>query len=209
MTETFIETPEEPTSDFLQVIAAILLGIAATLTAFSAYNSALTDGEALQGYTEASQKLADSNFYYGQGNQVEAGDRALFVAYATATQDDKADLAEYLKTLMRPELVEAVDWWVDAKDAVTPFDEADDNPYENADYAEGQAQGEASKQTYEEAKAADERGDKFELATVFLALTLFFGGIATLFSRRSVRLTLLVVGTGTLAFGSSILLGAL
>ena len=128
MTETFIETPEEPTGDLLQVFAAILLGIAATLTAFSAYRSALSDGNALQGYTVASQKLADSNFFYGQGNQVEAGDRGLFVAYATASQEGNAELADYLVTLMRPELSDAVAWWNETDEAITPFDELDDNP---------------------------------------------------------------------------------
>lgn len=202
MTETFIETPEDPTTDLLQIVAAILLGIAATLTAFSAYRSALTDGNALQGYTVASQKLADSNFFYGQGNQVEAGDRALFVAYATASQEGNTDLADYLVTLMRPELSDAVDWWNATDEAVTPFDDLEGNPYVVGDYADGENLANESKDAYEEASAADEQGDKLELATVFLALTLFFGGIATLFRRRSVEVGLLAVAGLTLSAGA-------
>ncbi|GAA4121423.1 hypothetical protein GCM10022215_26400 [Nocardioides fonticola] len=209
MTETFIETPEDPTTDLLQIVAAILLGIAATLTAFSAYRSALTDGNALQGYTVASQKLADSNFFYGQGNQVEAGDRALFVAYATASQEGNTDLADYLVTLMRPELSDAVDWWNATDEAVTPFDDLEGNPYVVGDYADGENLANESKDAYKEAVSADNQGDKLELATVFLALTLFFGGIATLFTRRPVRAGLLALGTVTLIAGSVRLLTAL
>lgn len=209
MTETFIETPEEPTGDLLQVFAAILLGIAATLTAFSAYRSALSDGNALQGYTVASQKLADSNFFYGQGNQVEAGDRGLFVAYATASQEGNAELADYLVTLMRPELSDAVAWWNETDEAITPFDELDDNPYVVSDYSDGEALAQESKDAYAEASAADNQGDKLELATVFLALTLFFGGIATLFSRRSVSAGLLGLGAVTLVVGAARLATAL
>lgn len=203
MTETFIETPEDPSTDILQIFAAILLGLAATLTAFSAYRAALTDGDALKGYTVASQKLTDSNFFYGQGNQIEAGDRALFVAYASAAQEGNAELSDYLITLMRPELSDAVTWWQATDEAVTPFDDLEGNPYVVDDYAEGEALAEESKSAYEEAAAVDEQGDKFELATVFLALTLFFGGIATLFTRRPVRLGLLGIGAITLVVGGA------
>lgn len=209
MTETFIETPEEPTTDLLQIVAAVLLGIAATLTAFSAYRAALTDGNALQGYTIASQKLTDSNFFYGQGNQIEAGDRALFVEYASAAQQGNTELADYLVSLMRPELSDAVTWWQETDEAVTPFDDIEGNPYVVADYGDGEALAEESKAAYEEASAADEQGDKLELATVFLALTLFFGGIATLFTRRPVRAGLLALGAVTLVAGSARLLTAL
>ena len=42
----------------------------------------------------------------------------------------------------------------------------------------------------------------FDLATVFFALTLFFGGIATLFAGRHVTTSLLVLAVVALAFGS-------
>ena len=42
----------------------------------------------------------------------------------------------------------------------------------------------------------------FELATVFFALTLFFGGIATLFGKRAVTTGLLTVSLVTLALGT-------
>ncbi|GAA3533475.1 hypothetical protein [Nocardioides daeguensis] len=201
MTDTFVDTPAEP-GGRLQLLAAILLGLAATMTALSAYQAALLDGEALQGYSVSNSQLSDANYFYNQGNQTLASDQQLFVQYATATQQEDADLSEYLKTLMRPELSEAIDWWTSSEEAVTPFDEDAANPYVVNDFAEAEALDKKSKATFKEASAADDQGDQFELAAVLFALTLFFGGIATLFARRSVSLGLLGIATLALVTGA-------
>ena len=120
---------------------------------------------------------ATPNFFYNQGNQTLAQDQQIFIQYATATQENKVDLSEYLRTsLMRPELVEAVDWWIDDEDAVTPFDEDETNPYVIAEFAEAEAKQKEAEKLYDEGAEADEVGDQFELSTVLFALTLFFGG---------------------------------
>lgn len=186
----------------LSLVAAILLGIAATLTALAAYNAALKDGEALEGYTTSNAALSESNYWYAQGNQTYAGDQQLFVAYATAVQEGQVDLSDYLLTLMRPEMAAAVEWWLEDPDAVTPFDESETNPYVIAEFAEGEAEGVRSQEAFAEGRTADEVGDEFELATVLLALTLFFGGIATLFRRRAISVGLLVVATLTMLAGA-------
>lgn len=186
----------------LGILAAVLLGIAATLTAISAYNAALKDGEALEGYSTSNAALAESNYWYAQGNQTFAGDQALFVQYAVATRSD-AELSTYLyEDIMRPELQSAVDWWIATDDADTPFDEADDNPYAIAEFVNAEDEAARSEQAFEEAKTADEVGDEFELASVLLALTLFFAGIATLFRRRPVSVALLGIGLVTLVAGA-------
>ncbi|MCW2605742.1 MAG: hypothetical protein JWO60_435 [Frankiales bacterium] len=210
MTDAFVETPAEPATDWMQLFAAILLGLAATLTALSAYQAALKDGDALKGYTQSSRTLSDANAFYAQGGQTYALDQQLFVAYATANQTEDSDLAPYLLELMRPELKEAIDWWADEKnEATTPFVEAEGNPYTVADTEEAQALEEKAGEQFDVGAAADDVGDKFELATVFFALTLFFGGVATLFSRRAVSLALLVAGVVTLLVGSTSLFSAL
>ena len=208
MTEAFIETPAEPTEDRNQLLAAMILGAAAILTAFAAYNAALLDGEALQGYTESTRILSDANAFYAQGNQTSASDQQIFVAYATAQQEGNAELAEYLTTLMRPELVAAVEWWEATEEAVTPFDEDEANPYTLSDFEEAEALENEAETLFEEGAEADDKGDKFELATVAFALTLFFGGVATLFRRRPVTVGLLGVGAFTLMGGLAVLLTA-
>ncbi len=201
MTDSFIESPAESTSDLFQILAAIVLGIAATLTALAAYNAALADGNALQGYTNSTRSLNDANAFYAQGNTTSAADQALFVEYAGANFAGETDRAEYLTTLMRPELVAAVEWWEANDAAVTPFDEIEGNPYTIDDFAEASALEEQAQAEFDEGAKADDKGDVFELAAVFFALTLFFGGIATLFRKPQVTTALLVVAGFALVFG--------
>ncbi len=202
MTDAFIDKPEDRADGWQTLVAAVLLGIAATLTALSAWQAALTDGDALQGYTKSNAALSESNFFYQQGNQVLAADQALFTQFATVSQTDP-DLAGYLQTLMRPELQEALAWWSDQPEdgAQTPFEDVEGNPYVIADFAEGERFAAESAEAYDVGSTADETGDKFELATVLLALTLFFGGIATLFRRAALTHVLLGIGVLTLVAG--------
>lgn len=202
MTENFVESPSEPADGLLQVLAAILLGLAATFTAVSAYQAALMDGDALQGYTTSTRTLSDANAFYAQGNQTTAMDQQLFLAYATARHKGDNDLADYLTTLMRPELKGAIKWWNDSGSKLPPLDPSvQENPYEVTDFNEAyDLESEAGK-LFAAAARADSTGDKFELSTVLFALTLFFGGISTVFRRRSVSRALLGVSGVTLVAG--------
>lgn len=185
--------PDEEGSGPLQLIAAILLGLAATLTAISAYQAALSDGDALKGYTESNAAVSEANALRSQADQIFTADQALYLDYAVASYSDQTDIAEYLLTeIMRPELRDTIFWFADAPDDVqTPFDKAEGNPYVIAEEAQAAERQKAADAAFEEGAQQDDRGDEFELATVLLALTLFFGGIATLFRRHSVSVALL------------------
>ncbi|MCB8957449.1 MAG: hypothetical protein H6529_13360 [Nocardioides sp.] len=204
MTESFVPTPHTPAENRLSLLAAIFLGLAATLTAFSAYQAALEDGDSLTAFTESTAALGEANHLYGVANQVQVGDRQLFVEFATTAQDPDAPprAAAYIRTLMRPEMVEALDWWLDNDESLTPFDDLPGNPYEVAELDQADVKAAAAKAAYDRAIENDEVGDRFDLATVLFALTLFFGGIATLFRRYAVSVGLLVVAALSLAAGS-------
>lgn len=201
MSDVFVESPAEAADGWRQVVAAILLGLAATFTAVSAYEAALLDGEALYGYTNSTRTLSDANAFYAQGNVTTAMDQQLFVSYASALHDGNTELADYLMTLMSPELRKGIDWWKDNKDAVTPLDEADENPYQVEDFAEANDLETEAGRVFKTAVKADNKGDKFELSTVLFALTLFFGGISTVFRRPSVSHALLGISGVTLVAG--------
>ena len=149
--DTFIETPAPPSKHRSQAVAAIILGIAATLAALAAYNGNLADGDALQGYTSSTTSLNDANAFWAQGNTVAAADQSLFVEYANASFAGEGNRAQYLRTLMRPELDEAVTWWESTEEAETPFDELEGNPYTIADYDEARALEERTELEFDEA----------------------------------------------------------
>jgi len=201
VSDVFVESPAQRADSWHQIIAAILLGLAATFTAVSAYEASLLDGEALQGYTSSTRTLSDANAFYAQGNQTMAMDQQLVVAYVTARQQGDTELADYLITLMRPELQDGIAWWEDNEDAVTPLDETDDNPHRIDDYSEANDLETEAGKAFDAAVVADNKGDKFELSTVLFALTLFFGGISTVFEKQGVARSLLVVSAITLCAG--------
>ena len=109
---------------------------------------------------------------------------------------------------MRPELAEAVAWWESTDEAVTPFDDLEGNPYTIAEFDKARELEAQAQVEFDEAVDKDEQGDEFELATVFFALSLFFGGIATLIAKRAVTTALLIVWVVAIAAGSVILVRA-
>lgn len=196
--------PDSNESGVLQLIAAILLGLAATMTAVSAYQAALTDGEALQGYTLSNAAGSEANALRSQAEQIFAADQSIYLQYAIAAAEGNLDLTAYFQTeLMRPELADAVLWFSEqGDDVLSPFVDVEGNPYVIAEDQQALDKQAEADRYYAEAADADDRGDEFELSTVLLALTLFFGGIATLFRRRSVEVGLLAVAGLTLSAGA-------
>lgn len=196
------DTDEDSGGRWMELVAAVILGVAAILTAISAYKAALLDGDALQGYTESTRTLNDSSTFYSQANQTYSQDQTIFIQYATAAQAKNSELQSYLLNLMRPELQKAVEWWEKTDDATTPFDEEPGNPYSVSDTDEAQRLEKQAAAQFKDGAAADDQGDKFELASVLLAITLFLGGIATLFKRRPTKLLMLGISGVSLGIGA-------
>lgn len=203
MADAFTETPASAPRDRAEVLAAIILGIAASLAALAAYMGALADGDALQGYTESTTLLTEAATIYGQGNIVRTSDQALFVEYAGATLVADSARATYLRTLMSPPLRDAVTWWESTDAAATPFDSIEGNPYVVPEYAASEDLEVRAGVRFDQGVASDKRSDIFELAAVFFALALFFGGIATLFSKRRVTNALLTLSIVVLLTGAA------
>jgi hypothetical protein len=209
MSETFVESPTERADSLLQLLAAILLGLAATLTAVSAYESDLQNGAALNGYSNSTRSLNDSNAFYEQGNQVTAMDQQLFLAYELARHDGDDEKAAVVFSMMRPDLKKATRWWDKGGHRQPPLDpQTKGNPYDVPDWYDANDLEVKAAKLYKEAVKADNKGGKFELSTVLFALTLFFGGISTVFRRRSVSHALLLIGGVTLLLGSAQLIRA-
>ena len=200
---------DEGSGNRAEIIAAVLLGIAGALTALAAYKAALLDGDALAEYSESTQELSDANQFYNQALLQVTSDRQLFLEYGLADTAGNVELRDYLRsTLMDENLQAAMDWWEADADALTPFDADEDNPYTSANQAAAEELEAQSLQSRQDGTDADEQGDRFELAAVLFALTLFFGGIATLLRRPSVTNALLGVGATTLVVGSVVLVAS-
>jgi hypothetical protein len=170
----------------VEILSAAVLGIAGVLTAFAAYKAALTDGDALKGYTESARSTADANGWYNEAFQTFTADQALFVQYAILTSSDPEMAAIVRGLLFSPQLeVATVAWEATGEDG--PASPLDMDEYVVEAQIEGEATTALAEEQFESAQKADEAGDKFEFASVFLAISLFLAGVASLFKNRKVR----------------------
>lgn len=195
MTDTTSTTTVAPDDgmNWIELTAAILLGIAGVLTAYAAYNGALAGGDALKGYTQSSRTTADANGFYNDYSQTYNADQALFLQYQLLVEKDDQATADVIKdTMFSAELTVATDAWLllpEGEGAATPLDTDEyvvpslDSAQELTDRADAEFVG---------AQTIDDQGDNFDLAAVFLAVSLFFAGIAALFKVRKIQIAMLI-----------------
>jgi len=175
----------------LELIAAMLLGFAGILTAYSAFQGALEDGNSLDKYTLSAKLTSDANGYYSDGKQQFGQDLALFTQFQILVETGDEGTAQVLRdNLFSPALAAAYEPWFALGDASPPTP-LDMEEYVLDDYIEGDALTEQSEAAFAEAQKANEDGDKFELASVFLAVALFLAGIASLLKQRTIQAAML------------------
>ena len=92
------------TQGALALVAAILLGIAAVLTAWSAYRESLTSDLVLKNYSEQQATIALANDTYGRADQQESLEVSVFLEWAIAVSAGNLDAADYLEQVMSDEL---------------------------------------------------------------------------------------------------------
>jgi hypothetical protein len=176
----------------IEIVAAILLGLAGLLTAYAAYYGGLAGGDAIKGYSQAAISRNEANGYYADYGQKVAQDTNIFLQYALATEAGNTDSAQFIRDrLFSPELETAYVAWEKLegdKDVPTPLDTPE---YVVEDFTTYQGLFDQSQKEFDDAAATDDQGDNMDLASIFLAVALFFAGIAALFKGRNVSIALL------------------
>lgn len=189
----------------IEIMAVVLLAVATMGSAWCAYQASSWNGEEARLGREASEARLEASRVFALATQKITFDTNFIAQYAAAVADGKPDLAAfYLETLARPELRPLVEEWqadVDAGRVPTPLFEDEEyiaqqlEPYEEASSL--------SESLSNESLDAGDTGDQYVLATVVLAVALFFAGMTTSFKVRTVRL-ILIVGSGlTIAYAAS------
>lgn len=202
---------DERLRNMLALAAAIILGIAAVLTAWAAYRESLTSDGVLKGYAEQQALISEANDAYGQSDAQRSLEEQFFLTYAVqaATGNDAA--VAYLEATMGEQLWNAVQWWVEQPEESTPLSPfVEENPY-FADLPSQQlvvtgndlmAQADVKRA---EAETADQVSDRFGLANVFFAIVLFLAGVATLLGRVKVQVGVLALSVVMLIGGIVVL----
>ena len=184
------------------VLIATLLGLAAAMTAFAAYQAELNDGDSIKSFNEGIRLGDKANQAFTAANQQLVEDRTLFIEYArTLNRGDKQQAKLIKEGLMGPDLLAQLKWWEEQNPRpASPFFE--ENPaYRSAGLGQGYEQDRQAADKFEQAKDFDDTGDRYTLITVFLATALFLWGIAGVTPRYKVRLGTL--GMGAVVFVAS------
>jgi hypothetical protein len=164
----------------MDLLSAIVLGVSALATAYASYQAELWDGEQAAHYTDANALRTEASKVSLQAGQLQGADLMAFGAYLSAYSGNEEALKQFYVQRFRPEFKRVFDTWMESRPlqnpdaAPTPFalPDYDLKEREHASDLEQQAQ-----EKFAAGEDANDKGDKFVLATVILANALFFGGI--------------------------------
>ena len=193
--KTVDELPQvTPRSRRFELTLAILLGLAAIATGYTAYRADIDRGDSLRQFQVANKLTAESIDLKGQADVQRSIDQQLFVEYLKATQANNVGLAQYLGTGLSPDLKNALDIW--ASDPNAPLSPFAGNPpaYTQPLYDEGDRLAKDADVEFEQADELRRSADGFTLIGVLLASALFLYGIAAVSRARKIRLGLTGVG---------------
>jgi hypothetical protein len=182
---------------WVELLATILLAVAAVATAWSTYQSTQWRGEQAVSTSKGTAARIESSEAATRAGQLTQVDIATFVQWTDAHVTGDDELAEFYRRRFRPEFQPAFDAWLGAKpftnpDApLTPFAMPEYRVSESARSSQLNAQAGARSV---EAEQANERADNYVLAVVLLASALFFAGISTKLHAERQREALLGLG---------------
>ena len=197
--ETAAPTPKRMTRQklierWLEVVAAIMLGVVAVATAWSGYQGARWGGVQTIKYSQATAKRVESTRAGTLAGQDRLFDVSLFNEWLDATYNDETKLANAYEKRFRSEFRPAFKAWL----ATDPFNNpnAPPGPLYMPEYLDSlneqsaQLEAEAAA-VFEEGKAAYQQSTAYLLNTVFLATVLLFITISQRFEWTPIKLSLI------------------
>jgi hypothetical protein len=200
-------TAEPARHDWVEIVATVLLAVAAVATAWSSYQANRWNGETTKATSRVNALRVDAARAQGLAQAQTQVDIATFIQWVNATATDEPELAEFYTARFRPEFNPAFDAWL-ATDPLTDPD-APPTPFAMDEY-QLQAQADVERLDAEEELATAtvrrniQRSANYVLAVVLFAVALFFAGMSAKLRGTGPRKALLTVGCvvflGTLAW---------
>jgi hypothetical protein len=178
------------------VIIACLLGLAAVVAAFAAYQAALKDGDTLAAFQEGNRIADTANQRFSQAAANRNEDQIVTTFIIKETLDrpnaDTNELGNLLVEEIGSEPLKRANAECDANDCnMSPID----SPYYRLPaQAEGERLTAKADKLFASAHADDKTGDRYELVTVIVALSLFLYGVAAVARARGLKLGMAGIG---------------
>ena len=198
----------------VELIASILIGSAAVLTAIATYQGGELDGQVRDLNTEALAETSFANDVYNDANALRAIERDWFFSWLVEDQNNQP-AAGYIINAMPPEVRNLIEEFFAAGDdgILNPFSPEAQEAY--VSYLELPSvqyimQGNTHRNNAQcailEARIADNQGNWMGFANVFLAITLMTAGIAALLRSRIAQTVVLATAVLCLLMGVGLLL---
>jgi hypothetical protein len=199
------QVPTSTRERVLELAVTVLLGFAALLSAWCAYQSSRFGGEQTNAATRATFLRVESGKEASRAGQLEIVDGTAFGQYIAAVGQGNERLARFVRERFRDEFRPAFDAWL-AQSPLTDLG-APETPFTLPEYKlaaqeRADALAAAAEQRALDAEEANAIGDDYVLAVVLLASALFLLGIQTRLGDFWLR-TALVAVAATLAVGTA------
>jgi hypothetical protein len=183
--------------DWLEVVATVLLALAAVATAWSSYQAARWNGKQVEASSRANAARTNAARQADLSSSQTQIDVATFIQWVDATAHGDLALQEFYVKRFRPEFVPAFDAWLATNPLTNPAAPA-------TPFALPQYQLAAKKSADELTGQADalaalvpryvQRSSNYVLGVVVFAVALFFAGMSAKLRGRGNRATLVAVG---------------
>ncbi len=181
----------------LELLATILLAIAAVATAWSSYQSSRWSGVQAIDFSRANAARVESTRASTEAGQETQVDVLTFTQWVNAYASKEHELAHFYFDRFRAEFEPAVKAWI----ATDPLKNPKAPPvpfampqYKLASETESQKLLREAEGATAEARQSNQRSDNYVLAVVLFAAALFFAGISTKLSVPSQRVAVLALG---------------
>jgi len=183
--------------DRLELVAALLLALAAISTAWATYQSSVWRGKQAKAQSASIATRVESTREASVANRQVQVDVALFIQWVNAFARGEDELTTFYRNRFRDEFVPAFEAWVATRPRENP--KAPRSPFELPEYRlAANEEADALEQ-----QAADfglvvardvERADSYMLAVVLFAIALFFAALSTRLTSRDLQVALVAMG---------------
>jgi hypothetical protein len=195
----------------VELLATVLLAVAAVATAWSSYQSTRWRGEQAADYSKATAARIESSQAATRAGQITQVDIATFIQWADADVTGEERLQRFYRKRFRKEFRPAFAAWLATRPRtnpgapLTPFAMPQ---YRVAEAIESERLNRLAGVHAQEADEANQRADNYVLAVVLFASALFFAGISTKLHSMRQREALLAIGW-TIFVGTAVWLATL
>ncbi len=217
------ESPSDRRKRHVELAGAIIIGIAAVLTAVATYQGSQIDGTVQNKSTEAVGLTLQANDLYNDATAEQAEERDWFFGYLTAAANGENETADVLFRAMPAEVQQLTADWLELNeqrltDESAPIDDPFFRDAEGSPVVEsflelqstellstGDAVDGLAVCALFDSGVAEIQGDNYGLSTVFLAIALVVGGIAALLKGKAAQIIVLTTSMASLVLGAGVL----